>query len=150
MSPLRAATTGATTASASFSSPIGTPNLAIHVRAPANTINRCNSAGGKTRHAARRPSNLDGSFRPNVLAVLSQRFSLSVPFWLPWTIVHLQRGGADNEDDFGTNPKYPGHKIHARDRGAARAAHRRLSRGYSTVVWRSRVCSGRAGQRLFH
>src|SRR5712672_2257287 len=87
---------------------------------------------------------------PNVLAVLSRRFSLSVPYWLPWTIVHFQRGGADDEDDFGTNPKYPGHEIHARDRGAARAAHRRLSRGYSTVVWRSRICSGRAGQRLFH
>src|SRR5437868_4889156 len=55
MSPMRAATTGATTASASFSSAIGTPNLAIRVRAPANTINRCNSAGGKTPHAARRP-----------------------------------------------------------------------------------------------
>ena len=27
--------------------------LAIRVRAPADTINRCNSAGGKTRHAAR-------------------------------------------------------------------------------------------------
>src|SRR5260221_12855308 len=55
MSPLRAATTGATAASASFSSAIGTLNLAIHVRAPANPINRCNSAGGKTRHAARTP-----------------------------------------------------------------------------------------------
>ena len=50
-------------------------------------------------------SNLEGSFRPNVLAVLSRRFSLSVPYWLPWTFVHLQRGGADDEDDFGTNPK---------------------------------------------
>src|SRR5258706_15447746 len=30
-------------------------------------------------------SNLEGSFRPNVLAVLSRRFSLSVPYWLPWT-----------------------------------------------------------------
>ena len=30
----------------------GTPNLPIGVRAPANIINRCNSAGGKTRHAA--------------------------------------------------------------------------------------------------
>src|SRR6266478_3972852 len=55
MSPLRAATTGATTASASFSSAIGTPNLPIRIRAPANTINRCNSAGGKTHLAARRP-----------------------------------------------------------------------------------------------
>src|ERR1700720_1921619 len=55
MCPLRAPTTGATTASASFSSPIGTPNLAIYVRAPANTINGCNNAGGKPRHAARRP-----------------------------------------------------------------------------------------------
>src|SRR5215472_8310876 len=45
MSPLRAATTGATTALASFTSAIGTPNLPV--RAPANTI--CNSAGGKTR-----------------------------------------------------------------------------------------------------
>jgi hypothetical protein len=34
----------------------------------------------------------EGSFMPNVLAVLSRRFSLSVPLWLPWTIVHLQRG----------------------------------------------------------
>jgi hypothetical protein len=24
----------------------------------------------------------------------SRRFSLSVPFWLPWTIVHLQRRGS--------------------------------------------------------
>ena len=54
MSPLRA-----TTASASFSSEIGTPNL-LRVRAPANTINRCNSAGGKTRHA-RRPHGRSGS-----------------------------------------------------------------------------------------
>ena len=54
LSPLRAATSGATTASpASFSRAIGTRNLPIRVRAPANTINnRCNSAGGKTRHAA--------------------------------------------------------------------------------------------------
>ena len=36
-----------------FSSAIGTPNLPMRVRAPANIINRCNSAGGKTRHAAR-------------------------------------------------------------------------------------------------
>src|SRR5215470_17736466 len=54
MSPLRAATAGATTALASFSSAIGTPNLTIRGGAPANTINRCNSAGGKgtpqTRH----------------------------------------------------------------------------------------------------
>src|SRR5437016_7607692 len=55
MSPLRAATTGATAASVSFSSAIGTPNLPIRVRARANTINRCNSAGGKTQLAARRP-----------------------------------------------------------------------------------------------
>ena len=40
---------GATTASAPFSSAIGTPNLSIRARAAANTINRCNSAGGKTR-----------------------------------------------------------------------------------------------------
>src|SRR5262249_49774092 len=61
MSALREATTGATRASASFSSPIGTPNLEIGVCAPANTINRCNSAGGKTRHAARRPHDRSGS-----------------------------------------------------------------------------------------
>jgi hypothetical protein len=60
MSPLRAATAGATTASASFSSTIGTPNLPIDVRAP-DTINRCNSAGGKTRHAARWPHGRSGS-----------------------------------------------------------------------------------------
>src|SRR5215831_13625074 len=59
MSPLRAPTAGATTASASFFSAIGIPNLAVCVRARANTINRCNnrcsnqcnnrcnSAGGK-------------------------------------------------------------------------------------------------------
>src|SRR6185437_14301921 len=46
MSPSRGATTGATTASASFSNPVG-----MRVRAPANTINRCDSAGGKTRDA---------------------------------------------------------------------------------------------------
>ena len=37
-----------------FSRAIGTRNLPIRVRAPANTINRCNSAGSKTRHAASR------------------------------------------------------------------------------------------------
>ena len=31
-----------------FFSAIGTPNLPIGVRAPGNTINQCNSAGGKT------------------------------------------------------------------------------------------------------
>ena len=44
-----------TTSSAPFSRAIGTRNLPIRVRAPANTINRRNSAGGKTRHAASRP-----------------------------------------------------------------------------------------------
>ena len=58
---MRAATTGATTASAFFSSAIGALNLPIGVRAPANTINRCNSAGGKTRHAAHRPHGRSGS-----------------------------------------------------------------------------------------
>jgi len=62
MSPLRAATTGATTASASFFSAIGTPNLPMRVRAPANTINRCNSAGGKTWHVARKPHGRSASF----------------------------------------------------------------------------------------
>ena len=38
-----------------FSSAIGAPNLPIGVRAPANTISRCNSAGGDTQRAARRP-----------------------------------------------------------------------------------------------
>src|SRR6266849_4815821 len=55
MSPLRAATSGATTAWGPFSSPIGTPRLAIRVGAAASTIIRCNGAGGKMRHAARRP-----------------------------------------------------------------------------------------------
>src|SRR6516165_7485094 len=59
MSPLRAATTGATTALAFFSSAIGTPNLPIRGGAAANTI--CNSAGGKTRHAARKPHGRSGS-----------------------------------------------------------------------------------------
>src|SRR5258708_34960758 len=82
-------------------------------------------------------SNLERSFRPNVLAVLSRRVILSVPYWLPWTFVHLQRGGSDDADDFGTNPKYTSHDIHARDRRAARAAQRRLCRRGSTVGWRS-------------
>src|SRR3974390_920721 len=66
MSPLRAAMTGATTAS--FSSATGIPNLALSVRAPANTINRrCNGAGGKTRQVARSPHDHCPSFavRPN-------------------------------------------------------------------------------------
>src|SRR5215472_1800734 len=61
MSALREATNGATTASVSFSSAIGTPNLPIRGGAAANTINRCNSAGGKTRHAARKPHGRSGS-----------------------------------------------------------------------------------------
>src|SRR5262249_35435363 len=60
MSPLRAATIGATMASVSFSSAIGIPNLPIHVRAPANTINRCNSAGGKTRLDSNLAETVDG------------------------------------------------------------------------------------------
>jgi hypothetical protein len=59
--PLRTATTGATTASASFSSAIGTPNLATRARAPANTFNRCNGAGGNTQHAAHGPRGRSGS-----------------------------------------------------------------------------------------
>src|SRR6476661_2758856 len=51
MSTLRAAASGATTAR--FSSPIGTPRLAIPVGAAASTIIRCNGAGGRMRHAAR-------------------------------------------------------------------------------------------------
>src|SRR6516164_3511620 len=61
MSALREPTTGATTASTFFSSAIGTPNLPIRGGAAANTINRCNSAGGKTRHAARKPHGRSGS-----------------------------------------------------------------------------------------
>src|SRR6185437_1447127 len=34
---------------------------AMRVRAPADTINRCNSAGGKARHAARRPHDRSGA-----------------------------------------------------------------------------------------
>src|SRR5258706_1566334 len=79
-------------------------------------------------------SNLEGSFRPNVLAVLSRRVSLSVPYWLHWIFVHLQRGGADDEDRFGNHPKYPDHEIHARDRGAAAAADPRRWRRLLTVV----------------
>src|SRR5258705_273976 len=55
MSPLRAATSGATPAWGLFSSPIGIPRLAIRVGAAVSTIIRCNGAGGKTRHAARKP-----------------------------------------------------------------------------------------------
>src|SRR6516164_2442368 len=65
MSALREATTGATTASAFFSSAIGTPNLPIRGGAAANTINRCNSAGGKTWHAARKSHGRSG---PSVAA----------------------------------------------------------------------------------
>ena len=75
MSPLRGATTGATTASASFSSAIGTRNLPIRVRAPGNTINRCNSAGGNTRHAARRPHGRSGSGSSFQAQVAHYRFS---------------------------------------------------------------------------
>src|SRR5258705_13491016 len=49
MSPLRAATSGATPAWGLFSSPIGIPRLAIRVGAAASTIIRCNGAGGKTK-----------------------------------------------------------------------------------------------------
>ena len=52
----------ATTASASFSSAIGAPKLAIPVGAAARTIVRCNGAGGKTRQAARRPHGHSGQF----------------------------------------------------------------------------------------
>src|ERR1700694_813129 len=62
MSRLRAATLGATAASASFSSAIRTRKLAIRVGAAASTIVRCNRAGGKTRHVARRPHGRSGSF----------------------------------------------------------------------------------------
>src|SRR5258707_8455759 len=53
MSTLRAAMGGTTTAP--FSSPCGTRRLTIRVGAAASTIIRCNGAGGKTRHAARKP-----------------------------------------------------------------------------------------------
>src|SRR6202047_1145527 len=76
MSSSRTTTAGATTAaSPCFSSAIGVPNsnlnLAIRVGAAASpilrcnrasTIVRCNGAGGKTRHAARRPHGRSGSF----------------------------------------------------------------------------------------
>ena len=77
MSPLRAATTGETTASASFSSAIRTPNLPIRVRAPANTINRRNSADGKTRHAARRPHGRSGSFSTDPAGFACRSMSVS-------------------------------------------------------------------------
>ena len=70
MSPSRETTIGATMASASFSSLIGTPNLATRVRAPADTINRCNSAGGKTRRAACRPHGRSGGSPASVRAWL--------------------------------------------------------------------------------
>src|SRR6266436_4687821 len=68
MSSLRATTHGATMASVSFSSATWTPNPAIRVGAAASTISRCNRAGGKTRHAARRPHVRSGSWlRDNAL-----------------------------------------------------------------------------------
>src|SRR6185437_6691889 len=49
MTPWRTAPSGATTASARFSSPTGTPGLA---RVGAAALIRCNEAFGKLRHAA--------------------------------------------------------------------------------------------------
>jgi hypothetical protein len=78
---LRAATHGATAASASFSSPIGTPRLAIRVGAAASTIIRCNRVGGKTRHAARRPHVRSGSWlRENADKPRMSRIVFSIAF----------------------------------------------------------------------
>src|ERR1700682_1752594 len=81
MSPLRAATSGATTAWGPFSSPIGTPRLAIRVGAAASTIIRCNGAGGKMRHAARRPHVRSGSrLCENSLEPRTRRIVFSIVF----------------------------------------------------------------------
>src|SRR5215468_8496719 len=87
------------------------------------------------------------AWAPTVLAVCSGRFSLSKVSAVLAALA--TSGGADDEDDSGTNPKQPGHELSARDGGAARTAHRRLYRGCSVVVWRSRVCRGGAGHQLF-
>ena len=79
---MREATTGATTASASFSSAIGTPNPPIRVRAPASPIVRCDRAGGKTWHAARKPhgrSGLDSALR--WLLLVRSAFGFLEIFW---------------------------------------------------------------------
>ena len=66
---LRAATPGATAASASFSSnAILTRNLAIRAGAEASTINRCNGAGGKMRHAPRFPQSISLTDLPLLVA----------------------------------------------------------------------------------
>src|SRR6267142_2773396 len=75
MSPLRAATSGATPAWGLFSSPIGIPRLAIRVGAAASTIIRCNGAGGKTRHAARRPHVRFGQNRKSSMRAYVFRFN---------------------------------------------------------------------------
>src|SRR6516165_2680050 len=69
MSPLRTATTGATTPL--FSSPIGSPKLPIGVGAAASTIFRLrfNGAYGRTRHGARRPIVTQGSRAGSISAL---------------------------------------------------------------------------------
>lgn len=57
-----------------------------------------------------------------------------------WDYRSFATSGADDEGDFGTNPKHPDHAIHARNGGAARAAHRRPHRGRSASVGMSRKC----------
>jgi hypothetical protein len=77
MSSLRAITSGATMASAPFSSAIGTPNLAIRGGAAASTILRCDRAGGKTWRARRTPSQRIQFWRPKRRAHAGCSFRLS-------------------------------------------------------------------------
>jgi hypothetical protein len=86
-------------------------------------------------------SNADGTFRPKSRRSCLEGLACrkSVPSWLRGTIVHLQRAGLTMKTIL-VPTKHPDHAIHARNGGAARAAHRRLYRGRSASVGMSRKC----------
>lgn len=91
--------------------------------------------------SARVTSNADGTFRPKSWrSCLEGSLSKVSAVLAAWDYRSFATSGADDEDDFGTNPKHPDHAIHARNGGAARAAHRRLYRGRSASVGMSRKC----------
>jgi hypothetical protein len=96
------------------------------------------TSAGVTSNAATPTEPLGRSLGGLASKVLACR--KSVPSWLAWDYRSFATSGADDEDDFGTNPKHPDHAIHARNGGAARAAHRRLYRGRSASVGMSRKC----------
>src|SRR5688572_30809001 len=82
--------------------------------------------------SARVTSNADGTFRPKSWrSCLEGSLSKVSAALAAWDYRSFATSRADDEDYFGTNPKHPDHAIHARNGGAARAAHRRLYRGRS-------------------